>query len=109
MIERDVGKRIQELRKSKKMTQAELAERLGLSTNHMSALERGQYNIKLELLVLIMNELECTADDLFCDSIKYGYKVKASRLSDQIEKLPQDEQDRLLELVEMYIKTSRKK
>lgn len=109
MIERDVGKRIQELRKRKKLTQAELAERLGLSTNHMSALERGQYNIKLELLVLIMNELECTADDLFCDSIKCGYKNKTSRLNDQIERLPQDEQDRLFEIIEAFIKTSRKR
>lgn len=109
MIERDVGKRIQELRKKKKITQSELAERLGLSTNHMSALERGQYNIKLELLVLIMNELECTADDLFCDSIKSGYKIKASRLNDQIEKLSADEQDRLFEIINVFIKTSRKK
>lgn len=107
MIEMNIGKRIQELRKKKKLTQAQLAERIGLSTNHVSALERGKYNIKLETLVLIMNELECSADDIFCDELKNGYKIKASRLSDEIEKLSPTEQERLFDIIEVFIKTAK--
>lgn len=108
MIEKSIGERIKYLRKKKKITQQQMAEKLDISVNHMSAFERGKYNIKLELLVIIMNELECTADDIFCDVIKCGYKNKASRLSDKIEKLPTEEQEKIFEVVETLLKVAKK-
>ena len=64
------------------------------------------YNISLELLIKIMNCLECTANDLFCDVMKSGYEIKASRLSDMIEKLPPEEQNRIFSVVETMIEFS---
>ena len=71
-------------------------------------MERGKYNISLELLIKIMNCLDCTANDLFCDVMKSGYKVRASRLSDMIEKLPPEEQARIFSVIETMVKTSLK-
>ena len=34
-----------------------------------------------------MNELQCSADDLFMDKIDYGYKVKLSKICDNIDRL----------------------
>ena len=106
MIEKAIGKRVQEFRKKKGLTQQDFAEMLGLSTNYLSALERGIYNIKNELLVQIINLLECSADDLFCDVIDTGYRVRASRLSDRIEKLPPEEQAKIFSVVEAMIQNA---
>lgn len=40
---------------------------VGISTNYLSDVERGKKSIRQEKLVLIMNELQCSADDLFMD------------------------------------------
>lgn len=107
MVEKQIGKRIQMIRKHRGLTQENLAEMLGISTNHMSSLERGLYNVKIEMLVRIMNCLDCTADDLFCDVIKSGYKAKASRLSDLIAELPAREQKRIFDVVETMVQNAK--
>ena len=103
MVEKCVGKRIQEYRKLKGLTQDKLAEIINVSPNYLSALERGVYNISLDLLIKIVDCLECTPNDLFCDVMKTGYKFRASRLSDMIEDLPQEEQNRIFSVVETII------
>ena len=109
MIEQEIGRRIKEIRKQKKIPQEKLAEMIGISPNYMSALERGAYNIKLELLVQIIDCLDITADDLFRDVIKNGYVNRTSRLSDEIEKLPDDEQQRIYEVIEALLRTAKRK
>ena len=108
MIEQEIGKRIKELRKQRKIPQERLAEMIGISPNYLSALERGAYNIKLELLVQIIDCLDCTADDIFHDVIKNGYQNRASRLSDEIALLPPEEQQRIFEVLDARIRTARK-
>ncbi len=107
MIEKDIGKRIQKCRKKKKMTQAQLAEKIGLSTHYLSALERGVYNIKLELLVNILNELDISADEVFCDVVKKSFEVKATRLSEKIGHLAPLEQYRIYEVIDTLIKNAK--
>ena len=109
MIEQEIGRRIKEIRKQKKIPQEKLAEMIGISPNYMSALERGAYNIKLELLVQIIDCLDITADDLFRDVIKNGYMNRASRLSDEIVTLPAEEQQRIFEVLDALLRTARRK
>jgi len=80
MIEKQIGRRIQAIRKQRGLTQEQLAEQLDISTTHMSAIERGVSGVTVEKLVQIINCLDCTADDLFCDVIHTGYRNKSSRL-----------------------------
>ncbi len=108
MIEKDIGKRIQECRKKRGLTQEQLAERISVSNHHMSALERGVYNIKLELLVSILNELDCSADEIFCDVVNRSAEVRANKLSEKLKDLPIDEQYRIYEVVDTLIKNARK-
>ncbi|MBQ3196072.1 MAG: helix-turn-helix transcriptional regulator [Clostridia bacterium] len=109
MIEQEIGRRIKEIRKQKKIPQEKLAEMIGISPNYMSALERGAYNIKLELLVQIIDCLDITADDLFRDVIKNGYVNRTSRLSDEIATLPAEEQQRIFEVLDALLRTARRK
>ena len=103
-MNKQIGKRIQERRKAKGLTQEELAERINISPHYLSALERGCYNIKLELLVSILNILECSADEIFCDVVKKDASVRASELSLKIQALPFAEQKKILEVVDTMVK-----
>jgi len=53
-----IGKRIAELRKGKKMTQAELAERSGLGQGHIARLEAGQYGATIDVLSSIAGAMD---------------------------------------------------
>ncbi len=107
MIEKDIGKRIQEYRKKRGFTQEQLAEKINVSTNYLSALERGVYNIKLETLVNILNELNCSADEIFCDVVNKSSGIKATRISEKLNHLPMEEQYRIYEVLETLIKTTK--
>ena len=109
MIEQEIGRRIKELRKQKKIPQEKLAEMIGITPNHLSALERGAYNIKLNTLVQIIDCLDVMADDIFRDVIKNGYVNRTSRLSDEIALLPMDEQQRIFEVLDALLRTARRK
>ena len=53
-----VGSNIKEIRKSKKMTQEELAEICGLQTSYLAGIERGDRNITLQTLEKVIVGLE---------------------------------------------------
>ena len=56
--------RIKELRQAAGMTQAELAEKIGLSLQAISHYETGRRQITVSKLVAIATALGCSLDDL---------------------------------------------
>lgn len=106
MVQKIIGRRIQEIRKQKGLTQEQLAERVNISPHYLSALERGVYNIKLDLLVDILNILNCSADEVFQDVVDSSSKIKASQLSEKLKGLPLREQRKILEVIEIMIVNS---
>lgn len=59
---KDMGRRIMVCRKSLRMTQEELAEKLGVSTQMISNLELGKKAIRPENLARVCEVLELSAD-----------------------------------------------
>lgn len=55
---------IREIRKSKKMTQQELAEKAGLHLTYVGHLELGKYHPTVFVMWKIANALEVSMDDL---------------------------------------------
>ncbi|WP_318617633.1 helix-turn-helix transcriptional regulator [Sporosarcina sp. YIM B06819] len=53
-----VGINIKEIRKTKKLTQDQLAEKCGLQTSYLASIERGDRNITLQTLEKIIEGLE---------------------------------------------------
>lgn len=102
-ITKKIGKRIQKLRKEKGYTQITFAEAVGLSNNYLSCVERGVNTPRMDKFVVIMNTLGCSADDLFCDVIDYGYKLKSSRLSEKLETLSDEDRSKVLTIIEALI------
>lgn len=67
---RDIGARIRTVRQSRKMTQERLAEAVGVGVTHISHIETGNTIPSLQVMVDIINALECSADELLCIEIE---------------------------------------
>ena len=81
-----IGKRIQQLRKLKKLSQADLAEFTGMSVSYISHIETSIKKASLESLVRIANVLGVTVDQLLNgnqvnDRVEYSAEL-AELLSD---------------------------
>lgn len=108
MYELEIGKRIKELRQNKKLTQENLAETIGLTTGHISAIERGVNSPSIETLIMILNTLECSADELFSCVLNVGYKTRSSCIADRLENLSPNERDKILNVLEVMINDAEK-
>lgn len=64
-LKEKLGKRIQEIRKSRKLTQEKLAEMIGLDIPNLSNIERGKRFVKAETLEKIVQALNVTERELF--------------------------------------------
>lgn len=102
-VEQMIGKRIKKLRKEKGYTQQQFSEIIGISTNYLSDVERGRSSVRLDKLVSMINALECSADDVFADVVKSGYRIKASRLSERLELLPPEDRERAFAVLDAFI------
>jgi len=63
-----IGQRIRKFRKSRGLSQEELAEKIGISTTHMSHIETGNTKLSLPVFVDLASVLEVRADELLSDS-----------------------------------------
>ena len=64
-LKEKLGTRIQEIRKSKNLTQEKLAEAIGLDTPNLSNIERGKRFVSAETLEKIVQALGVEEKDLF--------------------------------------------
>ena len=66
-----IGKRIKRYRTDKKMSQEDLSHKVFVNYEHISRIESGKVKLSLELLVLIADALDVSADDLLLDQLKH--------------------------------------
>lgn len=81
------------------MTQEVLAEKLGLSTSYIGAIERGKKLPSLDVFINIANVLETSSDTLLSGVLKVGNEIVTSELSKQITGLSKKEQKRILNVI----------
>jgi transcriptional regulator with XRE-family HTH domain len=104
----EIGMRLAKLRKDKGITQAELAERLGISQPMASDYERGKLRLHGELIIQLSEILEVSADEILgiIPSKAVKKTVKNRRLSNRLEaidKLPKRDQDALFRTIDAFI------
>ncbi len=100
---KDLGIRIKKKREGKSMSQAELAARTDLSTQHISNVENARSKIGLEKLVRIADALECSVDELLCGSMKTGSRsVYSDEIAGILEDFSNTEMKVLPELLKYY-------
>ena len=99
----DIGSRLRVKRNIKKLSQAEFADSVNISTDYVSKLERGHRIPSLPTLIQMLNVLELSADEVMPDVINKSYLSRASEYLDQIGKLPKKEQERILSMIELLL------
>lgn len=101
-----IGKNIRKFRLMKKLRQEDLAEKAGLSTNYIGAVERGEKLPSLETFIIIVNALGVSADMVLSDVIETGYLVRSSMLNEKIEKLSEEDRARVYDVLEALMRHS---
>ncbi len=81
----EIGQRIRKFRKAHQLSQEELADRVGISTTHMSHIETGNTKLSLPVLVDLASVLEVDTDDLLFDGGKDTRKTVMADLVDTLE------------------------
>lgn len=65
----EIGQKIRKIRKAHGLSQEQLAERINISTTHMSHIETGNTKLSLPVFVDIATVLEVRTDDLLNNTI----------------------------------------
>lgn len=103
-----IGHRIKEIRESRGYTQEQLAEKLNLSVQHVSVIERGIKSPRLDTFIRIANILEINADYLLKDVLLVSSQLTSNELYDMLGQISEKEKRRILEVVRVLIQTSNK-
>lgn len=78
-----IGKRIKIARIKKNLTQKTVADRIGITPQHVSNIETGNTSVSLTTLVAIANTLTVSVDTLLCDTVltsKVVFEREASEI-----------------------------
>ena len=101
-----IGKNIRKFRHHRGLRQEDLAEITGLSTNYIGAVERGEKIPALETFIDICNALSVTSDMVLCDVLHEGYRIKVSKLEEQMENVSVEDRKKIIDVVEVLLKQS---
>ncbi len=96
-----VGKRIQETRQRRGMTQSELAQKLGMTPKYISNIECGGKNPTLDTFVTIANALQIDANTLLVDVLDTSGEIKCSALWEKLLAFAPEKRQKLLRIMEL--------
>src|SRR5512133_79060 len=60
-----VGRKIRQLRRQRKLTQVELAEKIGIHQSDLSRMEKGEYKVGLDTLLKILGTFDLGIGEFF--------------------------------------------
>ena len=91
-----IGSRIKAARRKRKLSQAELAELLNISSVHMSKIELGKTNFGVDILMKITEVLQVSADELLRTDVPAANAVYAEEIIGILEGSTQAEKEAML-------------
>ena len=63
-----VGRKIRQLRRQRKLTQTDLADRIGVHQSDLSRMEQGEYKVGLDTLLKVLQTFDMSIGDFFDES-----------------------------------------
>ena len=94
-----IGSRIREARVGRRMSQADLAAKANISLPHVSAIETGQTNMKLESFIRIIEALQVSADSLLRPDVPEVRSLYQSEFDELLADCSPKELDSILKIV----------
>ena len=97
-----IGNRLLEERKKTGLTQAEVAERAGLSDRTYADIERGTVNMRTETLLRICEVLRVTPNDIVTTD-NPALDIRQEEMMDKLNKCSQKDRETALRLLSVYL------
>lgn len=79
-----IGERIRQIRKEQGVSQEKLAEKTDYSITHISHIETGSSKASIEAILRIAAALECTPNDILCDSMAGAKDTFLHEITEQL-------------------------
>ncbi len=83
-----VGPKIRQLRKERKLTQTELASRIGIQQSDLSRMEKGEYRVSLDTLFKILAVFDVSISEFFDDVNKETLTPRDVQVMRDLKRLP---------------------
>ncbi len=103
-----LGEKIKRRRKERKLSQGDLAQRVGINPTHLSRLEGGKYQPSVEVLKKLADELEVSTDYLLSEDTTEAPEVTISNKSlaeriRLIDSLDEPDQQALIQVIDSML------
>lgn len=98
-----IGNKLLKIRKSRGMTQAEVAEKAELSDRTYADIERGNVNMRLDTLIKICKALGITPNDILIEEQEKIYSEK--EICDLVMLCSEKERRTVLKLMSVYLES----
>jgi transcriptional regulator with XRE-family HTH domain len=102
-----IGKRVKAQRKQRQMTQATIAERIGVSNVYISNVENGIKGISLDVLLRLAREFDISLDSLVFEEPHIRLPKVYRKLADVLTSCDASEIEQVFEMVSDYLKMIR--
>ena len=93
---KEVGLRIKEVRKKRRISQADLAEIINVSISHMSDIETGRTNFGVDIFMRITEALQVSADVLLRTDVPEVDVLYAAEFQELMEDCSSSEKEAML-------------
>ena len=107
-----IAQRLVRLRKDAGLSQAQMAERLGISQPVVSDYERGAARLHGELILKVAEILNVSADETFRTRNGQAERRRATgkvqQLFEDVSNLPRRQQDKVVEFVSAFVRQQRR-
>ena len=95
----EIGQRIRRVRKAKGISQEALAEKVGISTTHMSHIETANTKLSLPVFIAIAETLEVSTESLLYDQPRISINAAAQEINAVLESCTVKEAKMIVEIV----------
>ena len=99
------GRNLQRIRKQRKLTQEQLAELVGCTSNTVSRIECGSLFPALDTVIILCNALNTTADSILAPYVQADSTLRWTHLADKLASLPAAKQDKIEVILDCLINT----
>lgn len=99
-----IGDRIREVRKSKRLTQEQLAEKADISVTYLSEIERNIKRPGLNVFSKIVIALDTSADYILRGILPSGKQYVYDEITNQLEKLSPGDRKIITDIINVYVK-----
>lgn len=85
-----IGPKIRKIRKERKLTQTDLASRIGIQQSDLSRMEKGEYRVSLDTLFRILAEFNVSISEFFDDVAQENITPRDVKVVRDLNKLAPD-------------------